>query len=323
MNRSALVIKMLNYLYANGRNKPVSREELASFLETNPRNILEFKKEIETAGYLIESVRGKEGGYMLKEDGIFPSLALSEEEKQAIDQVLTYLKKQSNFEALTIFEEAMYKCKAKQFHLAKENRTIYLEESRKRLNEHENQMLKNIQYAKNIQKEITCLYVKGNSKDFEKRILRPYEIIVNAEGFYVLAEDLTPKKMHKIKLFKITEERMQEVVITNKNFSRDPEFKVSKYIGEYALMKDAYEVKLKISGLSARLVNEQEIENTIEKYWSEEALIIRFVMEGKYRLKNFILSLGSDCEVLEPASLKEEIIEELNTSLELYKKSTL
>ena len=36
MNRSALVIKMLNYLYANGRKKPVSREDLAEVLEIKP-----------------------------------------------------------------------------------------------------------------------------------------------------------------------------------------------------------------------------------------------------------------------------------------------
>ena len=73
MNRSALVIKMLNYLYANGRKKPVSREDLAEVLETNVRNIVEFKKELEVAGYLIESVRGKDGGYILNEKGVFKS----------------------------------------------------------------------------------------------------------------------------------------------------------------------------------------------------------------------------------------------------------
>lgn len=323
MNRSALVIKMLNYLYANARRHPVSREELAQVLETNPRNILEFKKELEIAGYAIDSIRGKDGGYLLNEEGIFPSLALDEEEKEAINKVVDYLKRQSNFDEIMAFESAMNKLKARITNTNKERTTIYLEENRTRLNEQEKEMLNILQEAKRLQKEVKLQYSKGIKEGFEQRKLQPYEIIVNSDGYYVLAEDITPKKEHRMKLFKIIEERMQEVEMLSHRFIRDEDFKVSSYVGEYALMNDLHEVKLKIGGLAARLVNEQEIENTLEKYWKEEYLYIHFLMEGKYRVKRFVLSLGAQCEVLSPSSLREEILEENEKLLALYKKSAV
>ena len=320
MNRSALVIKMLNYLYANGRKKPVSREDLAEVLETNVRNIVEFKKELEVAGYLIESVRGKDGGYILNEKGVFPSLALSEEEKQSVEKALAYLKKQSNFDEVSTFEKAMDKLRAHIPQTSVQNTTFYLEESRKRLNVEERKMLDQLQNAITTQNEVMFEYQKGTSKIFEIRKIRPYEIVANSDGYYVLAYDLTPRKKHAMKIFKITMTRMQNVDILKQHFIRDEDFKLSTYIGEYSLMKDEYEVELCISGLAARLVDEQQIENTISKKWIDDTLYVHFLMEGKYRVKSFILSLGCQCEVISPAFIKEEIKEELKAALTLYEK---
>ena len=70
MNRCALCIRMLQLLRARGR---MQINEIARELETNPRNIREFKKELETAGYVIRQFTGKYGGYQLDEEVLFPS----------------------------------------------------------------------------------------------------------------------------------------------------------------------------------------------------------------------------------------------------------
>lgn len=58
MNRAALCIKMLKILKSRDI---VSTAELAELLKTNPRNIREFRKELEAAGYHIEEKRGRYG----------------------------------------------------------------------------------------------------------------------------------------------------------------------------------------------------------------------------------------------------------------------
>lgn len=50
MGKAAMCIKMLQMLNS-GRIYKVS--ELADLLETNPRNVIEYKKELEEAGYYI------------------------------------------------------------------------------------------------------------------------------------------------------------------------------------------------------------------------------------------------------------------------------
>ena len=79
MNRSSLCIQMLQILNAHDF---VTTKELAERLETNPRNIIEFKKELEVAGYVIESVKGRYGGYKLVDKASLPKINLSEIEKQ-------------------------------------------------------------------------------------------------------------------------------------------------------------------------------------------------------------------------------------------------
>ena len=65
MNRCALCLQMLRLLKARGM---MSRQELADELQTNIRNLSEFRKELETAGYVIESTTGRYGGYRLVEE---------------------------------------------------------------------------------------------------------------------------------------------------------------------------------------------------------------------------------------------------------------
>ena len=305
MNRSALVIKMLHILY--GRKLPVSREELAERLETNPRNISEFKKELETAGYEIESVRGKQGGYVLKEESIFPSLALEKKEMSAINEALTFLKTQTGFIYYSDFETAMDKVKAKLKNRSLSSETIYMNSSRKRLNEKENEMLNSMMEAKEKNLEVSFQYCSNHSEVFEARCIRPYEIIINNEGFYVLAEDVSQGKKQAFKFFKIIKERMKDTALEKKSFLRDNQFKISEHTGKNALMKDMYEVELQVKGIRARWLNEQEIENTLAKKIQNDVTYLHFMMEGKLRVKQFILSLGSSCEVLKPISLRKEI----------------
>ena len=66
MGKTALCIRMLQILNT-GRIYKVT--ELAEILNTNPRNIYEYKKELDEisidSGFYIETIPGKYGGYKL------------------------------------------------------------------------------------------------------------------------------------------------------------------------------------------------------------------------------------------------------------------
>jgi predicted DNA-binding transcriptional regulator YafY len=56
MNKAAACIKLIQILSV--RNDYINTEELADLLETNPRNVREYIKELEVCGYTLESMKG-------------------------------------------------------------------------------------------------------------------------------------------------------------------------------------------------------------------------------------------------------------------------
>ena len=89
MNRVASCIKLVQILSAN--NDYVSTKELAEVLETNARNIREYIKELEIAGYVIQSSQGIYGGYMLDKTSLLPNIKLNEEEIESINKANNFL----------------------------------------------------------------------------------------------------------------------------------------------------------------------------------------------------------------------------------------
>ena len=78
-----MCIKMLQILNT-GRVFKIS--ELASLLDTNPRNIIEYKKELDEisfeSGFYIETIPGRYGGYKLDGNAVIPSTKLTPREKR-------------------------------------------------------------------------------------------------------------------------------------------------------------------------------------------------------------------------------------------------
>ena len=65
MSKISNVLTMLEYL-SSGRKYSI--EELAEKLEVSPRMIRVYKDEIEKAGIYIETIKGRYGGYVLKQN---------------------------------------------------------------------------------------------------------------------------------------------------------------------------------------------------------------------------------------------------------------
>lgn len=81
MNRTNLCIRMLQLLKARGK---LNTTQLATELEVNPRNIREFKKELVLAGYNVEEVKGRYGGYILNDEYDLPVTIFTDEQKLSL-----------------------------------------------------------------------------------------------------------------------------------------------------------------------------------------------------------------------------------------------
>ena len=94
MGKTSNCLKMLQIL-SSGR--VYKGQELADILETNVRNIAEYRTELEMAGYYIEGIPGKYGGYRLITQSVIPTVRLNEAEQRALSSGAEYLKSRNDF----------------------------------------------------------------------------------------------------------------------------------------------------------------------------------------------------------------------------------
>lgn len=94
MRKASKCIKMLQLLNS-GKVYKVS--ELADLLETNPRNLMEYKKEFEERGYYITSIPARYGGYWLEKFTVIPSLTLTGDKKKALSESVGYILSRDEF----------------------------------------------------------------------------------------------------------------------------------------------------------------------------------------------------------------------------------
>ena len=106
MGKTAQCLKMLSLL--STRNL-IQASELASLLETNSRNIIEYKKELQELGYNIISVPGRYGGYKLDSNEIIPILKLTNEEKQCLIDTFNYCESKEDYFSIELLRNLVTK----------------------------------------------------------------------------------------------------------------------------------------------------------------------------------------------------------------------
>jgi len=273
MKRSARCIQMLQLLKARGF---LSREELATLLDTNIRNVSEYRKELEEAGYSIISTTGKYGGYQLDASCLFPIVGLRQEEVKAVSEAISYMKSHDDFLLLPQFLSAMDKLMAT-LTMEKKEGGIYVKGNTPLLNPMLKEFIMRMDGARNDQLAVDIVYKGMHAKNFEKVRIHPYEILNDAGSYYCLAYSLKAKDYRN---FKFSEERMKQVQVSDVKFQRDADFQVSEHIGKKGLIRnEVYELDV----------------------------LITTIMEGKIPAMQFLLSLGNQVEVRKPLSLKAEL----------------
>lgn len=149
--------------------------------------------------------------------------------------------------------------------------------------------------------------------------ITPFRLLYYHNGYYLICRN--PKYDD---LLTLAAERIQSLEITSQTFEPPDDLDIENRI-QHAFgitLEDPIDVKVRFSAWQARYIKQrtwhpsQEIEEL-----DNGEIILSFQASGFYDIKSWILSHGADAEVLEPAALREKIIEELEKNLTLYKKT--
>lgn len=313
MGKAAMCLKMLQILNT-GRVYKIS--ELANLLDTNPRNIIEYKKELEECYYYITTIPGKYGGYRLDKQILLPTLNYNDKELEILNEGTNYLLSRNDFpnknEYVKIISK-IYSILSKNI-FSKELKVI----NRYPLVMSEEEISKRydiIQTAIIAKKAINIKYIsqKNNEKDY---IYHPYDLFMYNNAWFVIGwceqySDILYLKLNRISF----------IEITNKAYVTYKYYNISDYINEYGFKNNGewYSIKLKITGKFAMLVKERIYgkNQTIEEV-DTNTTILSVEMQNKDDIISFILGFRDQCEVLEPEWLINDIVATMDRMRDKY-----
>ena len=235
MNRTARCIRMLQILKSR---ESVCTAELAALLDTNPRNIREYRKELEEAGFQIETIRGAGGGYRLDFSSVLPVPKMTGDEITVLRDLRDYLISQPKLpfsnKAIELLDEFISSNPETEV-----DQPIYFIPSREkdfpRVGADE---IRTVRKAIIDRKKIDIVYHSRNSPFPIERTVDPYEI-VGADGkWYFIGYD---SYRSSIRTFSFSDKRLLEMKATDETFERDPEFNLRSYLGSSTLEKEDQE----------------------------------------------------------------------------------
>ena len=319
MSKTSQCIKLLRILYS--RKQPINITELAGDLETNPRNIPEYVKELRLIGFDIEPVHGKYGGYVLNRESTFPAVRLSDAEREAFMAGFEYLLLRNDFMEIENYKKAMQKVSS-----AIINRDSIIDETmlayRFPLVMPQEELEKRYFAVQQciINKTVLDIEYLSQKNEVTKRTIHPYKLFMYNNAWFVIGFD---ESKGDIRYFKLN--RIQYFAVQHRKFVQLLTYKESDYLDEYGMKNNGewYPIKLKLTGNYAMLVKERIYgkDQTIEEV-DDKTTILSVKMQGQENILVFVLGFGANCEVLEPEWLIKDVIMQANKLANKYSIET-
>ena len=315
MNRAAACIKLIQILSV--RNDYVSTEELADILETNPRNIREYIKELEVAGYTLESMKGLYGGYRLDKSCLLPSLKLTKDDKKVIASGLDYLLQKKEFLDYNQFQAVLGRM------LASVERTNEVTPitmiDRFPLQMDKMELEKRYQVLSEcIDSQIKCEITYRSASNKERiHTIHPYKLFVYNGTWFILGYN---ESISNFGYFKLN--RIVDIYKTRSRFTILKSYNESDYLDGFGMTKNGeyYKVKLEFTNLNMAISERIYGRHQVVKEIDESHTLFEAEMQNKDMIASFVMSFGKNCKVIEPQWLKDKIKRHYLDAIKLYEE---
>lgn len=209
-----------------------------------------------------------------------------------------------NDDLILNFQDLRYKIQIKDFELvnlnqSKDNLKIFLQS-----------------LADNHEIEITYTSFYRNN-EVTRRVVRPYGLLWFNANWYAIAFCLLRDNLRTFKL-----DRVINAKLLKTNFIRPKDFNLDTYFSDsWGIVvehnKPLEEVKLLFSPKVASEVIKYKYHSSQQNRWIDNGwLEISFKISAISEMKNWVLSWGSEVLVVEPEDLRQELIQQLKSSLQ-------
>ena len=319
--KAACCIEMLQIL-STGRT--YNTTQLANILDVNPRNIVEYAKELreismdEIGDFYIENVPGRYGGYRIRGNACIPALKFTDGELKSINDALSYLSNRNDYPNKDEFVKAISKV------YSSISKNIFKKEL-SIINRYPLAMPEeDIEYRYNIlaeaillKKAVKLKYI--SQKNVEKEhIYHPYDLFMYNNAWFVIGWCETWNDIIYFKLNRIT-----SIELTNQKFRVFAYYNKADYIDEYGFKNngDWYHVEFIASGTYASLVKERIYgKNQVVEAIDDQHTKVSVDMQNEESIFAFVLGFNRNIKVIGPKWLKEELLDYSSFLIENYKE---
>ena len=144
--------------------------------------------------------------------------------------------------------------------------------------------------------------------------VHPYGVVDHRGSLYLVGLSVQHEEIRHWKL-----DRMQNVEVTKVIFQRPADFDLQQHLAKSLGIfhgTEPVQVRVRFSSTVARYVQEKRIHASQRlSVQSDGGVIAEFQLSSTPEIKSWVLSFGRHAEVLEPASLRDEIAGELSAAL--------
>lgn len=297
--------QLINHLL--NASDPISKRDLATFLGVSAKVVKRLKESINEDGMIITEYNGVGGGYFIENKSLYRREPLNAKDQQSLLNIKSILEKDKSIinqlEFIKTLEKVANNRESSTDIISSVVNGFPLAMPREKLTKYYDQLL----FAIENTRKISIEYHKPNSNKNEFYIVHPFELLKNNNAWYFNSkkdDDTTQTRQFKLN-------RIVELRVLDQKY-----FKTKDYTSKGSTLKS---IKIKLRIKNSSFIDEIIIgKNPKIEYIGSNTLILETELEGEYITKGFILSLGSNCEVIEPESLRKEIMEELQKTVDLY-----
>lgn len=162
-------------------------------------------------------------------------------------------------------------------------------------------------------------YYTASRGQYTERIVDPYHLYNMYGDWYLVAYDSYRQAFRNFAVG-----RIETWQVLAQEFERDPGFDTNQYLGSSFQAERGGEIQavaICFDEFQARYIRERRWHEsqTIEDL-PDGGLILRFTTGGQGEVKRWVMQYGSHAEVLEPAELREAVMEELENARHIYQQ---
>lgn len=293
------LFRIVYYLLEKGQ---ATAPELAERFEVSVRTIYRDIDSLSGAGIPIYAESGRNGGIRLMTGFVLDQAVLSKEEKQEILAALQSINITQNISESQILQKL-----SAVFGLSSEN-WLEVDFSRwgdqKKLDNEKFELLKKA--------VIQCKSVKiryaGTNGTERERIIQPYKLVYKAKAWYLRAFCTEKQDMRTFKLNRILDYEMLEEGFVRRDFPAETD----------DAEIDCPLVTLRFPKEMAYRVYDEFDKTQIQIQENGDLVASAAMPEGAW-LTGFLLSFGTQVEILSPAHLRKEIARQAEMIVEMYK----